>query len=169
MTKKHQACSKRYFSWVYWTIYKSLNHEIPCYVISTQLIYVCLFFLRPSILRNKLLVSYSCLTYISAKRRDSAVGIANGYRLDDQGIRVRVPVVVRIFTSFRSVLRSTQPPIQWVPAVFPPGVKLSRKRGSVCPLPIRLHGVVLNYLSIGTTLSFIHICPSFKADHISHP
>jgi hypothetical protein len=31
--------------------------------------------------------------------RDSAVGIATGYRLDDQGIGVRVPVGARIFTS----------------------------------------------------------------------
>jgi hypothetical protein len=32
------------------------------------------------------------------KSRDSAVGIATGYRLDDQGVRVRVPVGSRIFS-----------------------------------------------------------------------
>jgi hypothetical protein len=31
--------------------------------------------------------------------RDGAVGIATGYELDDRGVRVRVPVGSRIFTS----------------------------------------------------------------------
>jgi hypothetical protein len=31
--------------------------------------------------------------------RDSSVGIATGYGLDDQGLGVRVPVGARIFTS----------------------------------------------------------------------
>jgi hypothetical protein len=33
------------------------------------------------------------------RSRDSAVGIATGYGLDDQGVGVRVPVGTRIFTS----------------------------------------------------------------------
>jgi hypothetical protein len=33
------------------------------------------------------------------KSRDSAVGIATGYRLDDRGIEVRVPIELRIFIS----------------------------------------------------------------------
>jgi hypothetical protein len=33
------------------------------------------------------------------KSRDSSVGIATGYRLDDQRVGVRVPVGERIFTS----------------------------------------------------------------------
>jgi hypothetical protein len=33
------------------------------------------------------------------KSRGSAVGRASGYRLDDRGAGVRVPVVSRIFTS----------------------------------------------------------------------
>jgi hypothetical protein len=33
-------------------------------------------------------------------------------------------------------------------------VPRSRKCGSIHPLPIRLHGVVLSYLSTGTTLPF---------------
>jgi hypothetical protein len=46
-----------------------------------------------------------------------------------------------------------QPQIQWVPGVLSVGVKLtthfhivpwSRVHGSIPPLPIRLHGVVLN-------------------------
>jgi hypothetical protein len=31
--------------------------------------------------------------------RDSVISIATGYGLDDRGVRVRVPVGVRIFTS----------------------------------------------------------------------
>jgi hypothetical protein len=36
---------------------------------------------------------------IIGKSRDSAVGIATGYGLDDQGVGVQVPVGARIFTS----------------------------------------------------------------------
>jgi hypothetical protein len=56
-----------------------------------------------------------------------------------------------------------------VPGAVSPGVKRpghkfttylqlvprSRKRGSILPLPIRHHGVMLNYLSTGTTLPFL--------------
>jgi hypothetical protein len=48
-------------------------------------------------------------------RRDSVVGIATGYGLDDRGIGVRVPVGSRL------ALGSTQPPIQWVHGVKRPG------------------------------------------------
>jgi hypothetical protein len=57
------------------------------------------------------------------------------------------------YTSSRLALRPTQPPIQWTPGALSPGMKLtthlqpvlrSRKRGSIHPLPICLHGVVLN-------------------------
>jgi hypothetical protein len=54
----------------------------------------------------------------------------------------------------RPALRSTQPPIQWVPGALSPGIKQpghkdlqllprSRKYGSIHPLPIRLHGKYL--------------------------
>jgi hypothetical protein len=36
-----------------------------------------------------------------SRSRDSAVGIATGYRLDDRGVGVRVPVWSRIFSSPR--------------------------------------------------------------------
>jgi hypothetical protein len=39
----------------------------------------------------------TCLSDYSSQ--DSAVGIVTGCRLDDQGVRVRVPVGVRIFIS----------------------------------------------------------------------
>jgi hypothetical protein len=49
--------------------------------------------------------------------RDSAVGIATGYGLDEKGVGVRVSVESTIFSSPRRPDRlwgSTQPPIQWV-------------------------------------------------------
>jgi hypothetical protein len=53
--------------------------------------------------------------------RDSSVGIATGYGLDDRRIGVRVPVGSRIFsTSSIPILGPTQPPIQWVPGVKRP-------------------------------------------------
>jgi hypothetical protein len=57
---------------------------------------------------------------IIIKSRDSVVGIATGYGLDSWGVRVRVPIGSRIFsTSSRPALGPTQPPIQWVPrAIF---------------------------------------------------
>jgi hypothetical protein len=45
------------------------------------------------------------------KHRDSAVGIATGYELDDLVIGVRVPVGLRIFSSPRRPDRFCGPPI----------------------------------------------------------
>jgi hypothetical protein len=62
-------------------------------------------------------------TYL-IRSRDSSVGIATGYGLDDWGTGVRVPVDSRIFsTSSISALGSIQPPIQWVTEALSPGVK----------------------------------------------
>jgi hypothetical protein len=61
------------------------------------------------------------------------------------------------FMSSRPVVGPTQPPIQWVPGAPSPSVKptthlqlvkRSRTRGCIHHSPIRLHGVVLNLLSI---------------------
>jgi hypothetical protein len=55
--------------------------------------------------------------------RDSAVGIATGYGLDGQGGQSSSPDRGKIFllsTSFRQLLKLTQPPIQWVPEVKQP-------------------------------------------------
>jgi hypothetical protein len=99
------------------------------------------------------------LTYNS---RDSAVGIATGYELDDRGVGVRVPVGARIFTSPCRPDRlwgPPKPPIQCVPGVLSPGVKRPGREADNSPStsaevkktliytstpPIRLHGVVLN-------------------------
>jgi hypothetical protein len=104
------------------------------------------------------------------RSRDSVVGIATGYRLDDRGVGVRVPVGSRIFSSPRRPDRlwgPTQPPIQWVPWALSPGVsgrgvKLtthlqlvlrSRKCGSIHSLP-RTPSWRSAYLSTGTSLPF---------------
>jgi hypothetical protein len=58
--------------------------------------------------------------------RDSVVGIATSYELDDRGVRVSDPVRVKNFLFSKSptlALSSSQPPIQWVPGALSPGVK----------------------------------------------
>jgi hypothetical protein len=52
-----------------------------------------------------------------------SVGIATDYRLNDRGVRVRVPVGLRIFTSSYRPDLPMQPPIQWVPGDLSPKVK----------------------------------------------
>jgi hypothetical protein len=42
---------------------------------------------------------YYCMFIVLGTSRDSAVGIATSYGLDDRGVGVRVPVGSRIFTS----------------------------------------------------------------------
>jgi hypothetical protein len=99
--------------------------------------------------------------YTKLHSRDSVVSIATGYGLDDRGVGVRVPVGSRIFCS------PCPPDRFWGPTslvpngyrgLFPRGhssrsvrltthfqpVPRSRKYGSIHPLPICLHGVVLN-------------------------
>jgi hypothetical protein len=68
-------------------------------------------------------ISHFRLAFITNRSRDSSVGVATGYGLDDRGVGVRVPVGSRIFHSAtsRPALGPTQPPIQWVPVVKRPG------------------------------------------------
>jgi hypothetical protein len=61
---------------------------------------------------------------VNSSSRDSSVGIATDWGLDDRAVGVRVPVGSRIFsTSSGPVLGPTQLPIQWVPWALSPGVK----------------------------------------------
>jgi hypothetical protein len=69
--------------------------------------------------------AYSVLM-LSCRSRDSVVGIATSYGLDVWEVGVRVPVGSRMFLfsrSSRPALRSTQPPLQWVPGDLSPEVK----------------------------------------------
>jgi hypothetical protein len=47
------------------------------------------------------MIRKEAVVYYRGICRDSAVGIATGYELDDQGIGVRVPVGANIFSSSR--------------------------------------------------------------------
>jgi hypothetical protein len=61
-------------------------------------------------------------TDILTKSRDSSVGIALGYGLDDQGCRVRFPAGLGIFfftTASRTALGPNQSPNKWVPGDLP--------------------------------------------------
>jgi hypothetical protein len=97
--------------------------------------------------------------------------IKSGYRLEDGGVRVQVPVVSRIFASpYRPDRLWGLPKLlfngYW--GLFPlglssQGLKLTahlqlvlkpRKCGSIYQIPHRLHDVVRNYLSTGTILPF---------------
>jgi hypothetical protein len=60
------------------------------------------------------------------KSRDSSVGIALGYGLDDRGSRVRFPGELGIFlftTASRTAPGPTQPPIRWMLGALSVGVK----------------------------------------------
>jgi hypothetical protein len=51
---------------------------------------------------------FSCPAYF--RSRDNSVGIATGYWLDDRGVRVRVPIGPKIFSSPRLPDRLWGPP-----------------------------------------------------------
>jgi hypothetical protein len=80
-----------------------------------------------------ILSSYLC--------RDSSVGVALEYGLDDRGSKVRFPARAWNFSLHRRVQNGSgahpQPPIQWVPGTISLGVKWPG-----CEAEIRLHGVV---------------------------
>jgi hypothetical protein len=103
----------------------------------------------------------------------SALGIATGYWLDGRGIGVLVPVGKKFFSSLlypqrfwgRLSLRSDRYPSYFSEGVKRPGrevdhspptsVEVKKKAGLYIHFPIHLHGLVLNYLSIATTSSFL--------------
>jgi hypothetical protein len=70
-------------------------------------------------------VSFAATT-LCIKSRDSSVGIALGYGLDDRGSRFDSKRGLGIFlftTASRMALGPTQPPIQWVSGALSLGVK----------------------------------------------
>ena len=59
--------------------------------------------------------------------RDNSVGVATSYRLDGSGIE---PWLGQDFPHpFRLALGPTQPPVQWVPGLFPGGKAFGRGVG----------------------------------------
>jgi hypothetical protein len=99
--------------------------------------------------------------YNRLQSRDSSVGIATGYWLDDRSRSSSLGMVKNFLfsTSSRPALGSTRTRIQWVPEALSPRVKLSGCEAYHLPptsaeikknvdlyihSSIRLHGVVLN-------------------------
>jgi hypothetical protein len=106
---------------------------------------------------------YNFYLYINPlKSRDSSVGIALGYGLDDRGSTVWFPVETGNFSLYHRVQTGsgpTQPPIQCVPEELSQGLKRPEREAGHSPpnsaevenawsytstIPIRLHGVVLS-------------------------
>jgi hypothetical protein len=96
------------------------------------------------------------------KSRDSSVGIALGYGLDERGSRVRFPAGAGNFSLHHRIQNGSgapQSPIRWVPGALSLGVKRpGREADHSIPYsaevknawsytstpPVRLHGVVLS-------------------------
>jgi hypothetical protein len=97
------------------------------------------------------------------KSRDSSVGIALGYGLDDRSSMVRFPAGAGNFSLHHRVQNGSgspsQPPIHWVPGSLSLGVKRPGREVDLSPPssaevknawsytstpPIRLHGAVLS-------------------------
>jgi hypothetical protein len=98
-------------------------------------------------------ISYEAPCCEFSQSRDSSVGIALGYGLDNRSSRVRFLVGLRIFlfiTASRTDPRPTQPPIQWVPGALSLGLKPPSRAeveivwSYISTPPTRLHGVVLS-------------------------
>jgi hypothetical protein len=101
-----------------------------------------------------------------SRSRDSVVGIATGYGLDDGGFEVRVPVASRIFSSPNRPDRLWGPPSllsNGYRGLSPVVMRQGREADHSPPAnakvhsPICLHGVVLNSLSTRTPLPFIWV------------
>jgi hypothetical protein len=90
--------------------------------------------------------------------RDSVVGMATSYVLDDRGVGVRIPVGPEVYPTFYLMdTGGSFPGVKrpWPEFDYSPPISVEvRKYGSIHSFPIRLHGEMLNYLSTGTTLLY---------------
>jgi hypothetical protein len=103
--------------------------------------------------------------------RNSAVGIATGYGLDNREVGVRVPVGSRIFTSPYRPDRLWGPPNRRLfPGVeadhSPPASASQENMDLYIHSPIRLNGVVLNSLNTGTPLPYIYTYHTTKSEAV---
>jgi hypothetical protein len=78
------------------------------------------------------LLKFNTRNIIPGKSRDSEVGIATGYGLDDREVGVRVPVGSGVFSSPRCP-DWLWGPIQWVPGAVSPGVKRPGREANHSP------------------------------------
>jgi hypothetical protein len=102
-------------------------------------------------------------SYFTNWSLDSSVDMATGWTA-----RVRFPAWQDffLFTSSRPTLGPIQLSVKWVSGAISPGVRRPGREGDYAPSsaevkdsgaippPIRLHGIVLNYLITGTALAF---------------
>jgi hypothetical protein len=73
---------------------------------------------------------------MTTKSRDSSVGIALDYGLDDRGSRVRFPAGTGNFSLHYRVQNgseATHPPIQWVSGALSLGVKQQGREADILP------------------------------------
>jgi hypothetical protein len=92
---------------------------------------------------------------IRAKSRDSSVGIALAYGLDDLGSIVRFPAGAENFSLHHRVRNGfgpIQPPIQWVPGVLSLGVK---RPGREADHPSSSSGEVKNVWRFTSTPQYV--------------
>jgi hypothetical protein len=85
---------------------------------------------------RSLVITLRLFSTICSWSRDSVVGVANGYELEDRGGRSSSLGRVENFlfsTSSRPVLEPTRPPIQWVPGALSPGVKRAGREADHSP------------------------------------
>jgi hypothetical protein len=96
--------------------------------------------------------------------------------VESSKIEVTSPCRGKTISVFMQVISKVQPPIQWVQATLSPGVKWPEREadqslpssaevsndGAIHPLPIRLHVIMLNYLSTGTILTFMCLKAHFS-------